>query len=149
FDVRPPSPLFSFDTANFAVLPSRLASVRKGSSGWNPTIEQKTHSLRRFTMHRNWNVVLVMLAGIGLLTNAGCETPPPKDTSFSQWPAGASPQEVGKRIADNFAVRKLEFETNARRDYVIYPEVCAWYGSLTVEQLTKDNDLKGRLIQKF
>jgi rhamnogalacturonyl hydrolase YesR len=32
---------------------------------------------------------------------------------------------------------------------VIYPEVCAWYGSLTVAQLTGDKDLTTRLIQKF
>ena len=52
-------------------------------------------------------------------------------------------------MAENFVARKLEFETNPRRQYVIYPEVCAWYGSLTVAQLTKDEDLKTRLIQKF
>jgi rhamnogalacturonyl hydrolase YesR len=37
----------------------------------------------------------------------------------------------------------------AKRKFVIYPEVCAWYGSLTVAQLTKDADLKARLIAKF
>jgi rhamnogalacturonyl hydrolase YesR len=68
---------------------------------------------------------------------------------FSNWPEGASPKEIGKRVAKNFVARKLEFETNPRRQYVIYPEVCTWYGSLTVAQLTKDEDLKTRLIQKF
>jgi unsaturated rhamnogalacturonyl hydrolase len=100
-------------------------------------------------MQKNWNTFLVLLAGIGLLANAGCQTSPPKNTSFKQWPAGASPQEVGKRVAENFVVRKLDFETNPRREYVIYPEVCAWYGSLTVAQLTQDEDLKKRLIGKF
>ena len=99
-------------------------------------------------MQRTWNTFLVLLAGIGALTNAGCQTPAAKNTSFSQWPAGASPQEVGKRVAENFVVHKLEFETR-RRENVIYPEACAWYGSLTVADLTKDNDLKRRLIQKF
>jgi rhamnogalacturonyl hydrolase YesR len=32
---------------------------------------------------------------------------------------------------------------------VIYPEVCGWYGSLTVAQLTGDLDLQARLIKKF
>ena len=67
---------------------------------------------------------------------------------FSKWPAGTSPREVGKRVAENFVARQLEF-AQGKRKYVIYPEVCAWYGSLTVAQLTKDNDLKTRLIQKF
>src|SRR5438128_6382537 len=67
---------------------------------------------------------------------------------FRNWPAGTSPQEIGKRVAENFLTRKLEFE-QGKRQYVIYPEVCAWYGALTVAQLTNDRDLKTRLIQKF
>jgi len=67
---------------------------------------------------------------------------------FSKWPAGSSPAEVGKRVAEKFLARKLEAEEGKRR-YVIYPEVCAWYGSLTVAQLTKDADLKAKLIAKF
>src|SRR6266496_6358506 len=67
---------------------------------------------------------------------------------FRNWPAGTSPQEIGKRVAENFLARKLEVE-QGKRQYVIYPEVCAWYGSLTVAQLTNDRDLKARLIQKF
>ena len=35
------------------------------------------------------------------------------------------------------------------RQYVIYPEVCAWYGSLTVAKLIKDPNLTARLIRKF
>jgi hypothetical protein len=44
---------------------------------------------------------------------------------FRDWPAGTSPREVGKRVAENFVVRPFERPTR----YVIYPEVCAWYGS--------------------
>jgi rhamnogalacturonyl hydrolase YesR len=68
---------------------------------------------------------------------------------FGKWPAGTSPQEVGKRLAENFVKRDFDFNTNPRRRYVIYPEVCAEYGSLTVAQLTKDEDLKKRLVEKF
>ncbi|MGA2797755.1 MAG: glycoside hydrolase family 88 protein [Thermoguttaceae bacterium] len=68
---------------------------------------------------------------------------------FGNWPEGASPAEVGKRVAENFVNRKFEFETNQRRKYVIYPEACAWYGSLTVAKLIKDQDLTTRLIRKF
>lgn len=67
---------------------------------------------------------------------------------FSKWPAGSSPQEVGKRVAENFVARKLEVE-EGKRKFVIYPEACAWYGSLTVAQLTKDQDLQKRLVAKF
>ena len=67
---------------------------------------------------------------------------------FTNWPAGTSPQEVGKRVAENFVARKLEVEEGKRKS-VIYPEVCAWYGSLAVAQLTNDQDLRQRLIAKF
>lgn len=84
---------------------------------------------------------------IGLLAG----TPPialGKSPYFNNWPAGTSPREVGKRVAENFVARQFEW-MQGKRDYVIYPEVCAWYGSLTVSQLTKDKDLTTRLIQKF
>jgi unsaturated rhamnogalacturonyl hydrolase len=67
---------------------------------------------------------------------------------FRKWPAGTSPQEVGKRVAENFVARKLEVE-EGKRKLVIYPEACGWYGSLTVAQLIKDRDLQKRLVAKF
>ena len=71
-----------------------------------------------------------------------------QSADLSKWPTGASPQEVGKRVAENFVARQFEW-AQGKRDYVIYPEVCAWYGSLTVAELTHDTDLTKRLIQKF
>lgn len=71
-----------------------------------------------------------------------------KPDDFTNWPAGTSPKEVGKRVAENFAARQLGAEAG-KREFVIYPEVCAWYGSLTLAQLTNDKDLKARLIEKF
>lgn len=68
---------------------------------------------------------------------------------FSNWEKGASPKEVGKRVAENFVARKFDFETNPRREYVIYPEVISWYGSLTVADQIKDQDLESRLIGRF
>ncbi|PYS51650.1 MAG: glycosyl hydrolase [Acidobacteria bacterium] len=76
---------------------------------------------------------------------------------FKNWPAGTSPQEIGKRVAENFVARKFEFEQmvksngveKPKRQFVIYPEVCAWYGALTVAELTQDKDLQTRLIRKF
>ncbi|MBN2116691.1 MAG: glycoside hydrolase family 88 protein [Anaerolineales bacterium] len=64
---------------------------------------------------------------------------------FRDWPAGASPREVGKRLAENFVRRSFEQPAG----FIIYPEVCTWYGSLTVAQLTGEADLRDRLIRKF
>jgi rhamnogalacturonyl hydrolase YesR len=52
-------------------------------------------------------------------------------------------------VAENFAARQFDFQTNPKRQYVIYPEACAWYGSLEVAQLLGDQDLQMRLAKKF
>ncbi|MBC8096590.1 MAG: glycoside hydrolase family 88 protein [Akkermansiaceae bacterium] len=91
---------------------------------------------------------LVLLSLTALLLGTGCQTTQAPKV-FSHWPAGTSPQEVGKRVAENFVARKLDFETNPRRQFVIYPEICGWYGSLTVANLSGDTDLQERLIRKF
>src|SRR5215212_10701660 len=76
---------------------------------------------------------------------------------FKNWPAGTSPKEVGKRVAENWVARSFEFEQTVtqngvqkpRRQFVIYPEICAWYGALTVARLTKDKNLSARLTKEF
>jgi len=67
---------------------------------------------------------------------------------FGNWAAGTSPKEVGKRLAENWVKRDFEFQSG-KRQYLIYPEICTWYGSLTIADLTKDKDLKERLTKKF
>ncbi len=69
---------------------------------------------------------------------------------FSNWPAGTSPTEIGKRVADRFAAGP---HTNSGKttppDHITYPESVAWYGALTFAQLSGDKDLTARLIQRF
>jgi len=96
--------------------------------------------LRRFK-----GLALLLMAALLLVANAPVMAQSPY---FGKWPAGTSPQEVGKRVAEKFMARPFEY-AEGKREYVIYPEICAWYGSLTVAKLIKDNDLKTRLIQKF
>ena len=67
---------------------------------------------------------------------------------FGNWAPGTSPKEVGKRLAENWLKRDFEFQSG-KRQYVIYPEICTWYGSLTIAEETKDKDLKERLTRKF
>jgi rhamnogalacturonyl hydrolase YesR len=63
---------------------------------------------------------------------------------FKNWPAGSSPQEIGKRVAERFVASK-----HLRDNTIIYPETCAWYGALTFAQLSGDKDLTRRLIERF
>lgn len=92
----------------------------------------------------------LLLAILGTALFTGCATSQPKQSAyFSNWPAGASPSDVGKRVSENILARKFDFETNPRRKVLIYPEICAWYGALNVAKLTSDTDLQGKLIRRF
>ena len=71
------------------------------------------------------------------------------DDYFTNWPAGAAPAEVGRRVAENFAARPFDFETNPKREFVVYPEVITEYGALNVAKLIGDTGLEKRLIGKF
>lgn len=64
--------------------------------------------------------------------------------SFSNWPAGTSPEEVGKRVAQHF-VSSPHMSTKR----IVYPEVCTWYGALTFAQLSGDKQLTADLINRF
>src|SRR5437764_13698437 len=61
-----------------------------------------------------------------------------------EWPAGKSPREIGKRVAERFVGMP-----HLRDNTIIYPETCAWYGSLTFAQLSGDKDLSKRLVARF
>lgn len=67
---------------------------------------------------------------------------------FGKWPAGSSPKEIGKLLAENWVKRDFEFQSG-KRQFLIYPEVCTWYGALNVSRSTKDKDLRSRLKTKF
>ncbi|HZP18506.1 MAG TPA: glycoside hydrolase family 88 protein [Terriglobales bacterium] len=63
---------------------------------------------------------------------------------FTNWPAGVSPAEVGKRVAEHFVVSP-HFDP----EKITYPEVCTWYGALTFARLSHDQELSARLIKRF
>ena len=69
---------------------------------------------------------------------------------FQNWPAGTSPQEIGKRVAERYISSDyLNLRRNPPAPTIIYPEVCTWYGALTFAQLAGDKDLTDRLIKRF
>jgi hypothetical protein len=73
----------------------------------------------------------------GLLCGAS-----PKE--FSNWPAGTSPVQIGKRLAERFLPMP-----HLRTNTIIYPEVCTWYGALTFAKASGDRDLAARLVKRF
>ncbi|MES2653331.1 MAG: glycoside hydrolase family 88 protein [Bacteroidota bacterium] len=77
-------------------------------------------------------------------------------TGFSQsanltsWPKGASPQEIGKRVADKFAVMPhTNFNRPTPPPRITYPEICAWYGALKFAKANKDKPLLNQLATRF
>jgi rhamnogalacturonyl hydrolase YesR len=69
-------------------------------------------------------------------------TVPPWPGDLNVWPKGASPQEVGKHLADKFAALPLGRG-------ISYPDICTWYGALTFAELTHDDALRDKLITRF
>lgn len=95
---------------------------------------------------------LTVAAGAFALAN-GCASPTGStkvNDSFQSWPAGTSPQEVGRRVAEHFAASPHQnFGRKEPPKFITYPEVCTWYGALTFAQLTGDKELTGKLVQRF
>jgi unsaturated rhamnogalacturonyl hydrolase len=88
------------------------------------------------------NLLTRIIATAVVLTSATAFAPAQQDY-FSNWPQGASPQEVGKRVAEHFITSPHQGKT------IFYGEVCTWYGALTFAQLTSDKDLQEKLIRRF
>jgi len=94
-------------------------------------------SLPRFAL-----AALFLVASIGALA-----TEQPIRFEFGPWPAGTSPQEVGRRVAANFIPRP---HVPQWEDVVIhYAEACTWYGALTFAGLSHDPALQAQLVRRF
>jgi unsaturated rhamnogalacturonyl hydrolase len=63
---------------------------------------------------------------------------------FSQWPAGTSPAEIGKQVAEHFVTSPHQYTAT-----IHYSEVATWYGALTFATLTHDTELQSKLIKRF
>ncbi len=63
---------------------------------------------------------------------------------FANLPAGADPHDVGKRLAEHFITTPHQGNGT-----IFYGECATWYGALTVAQLTHDDALRQKLIDKF
>lgn len=70
--------------------------------------------------------------------------------SLKKWPKGASPEEVGKRVADKFVVTPhTNFNRPTPPARISYPEVCTWYGALKFARESEDKTLLKNLATRF
>jgi len=89
-----------------------------------------------------------VLLAMGVVVPANAA--PKKIKGFENWPAGSSPMEIGKRVADHFVA--TPHPTSGRPEgphFIIYPEVITWYGALTFARLTGDKQMTSSLIARF
>jgi unsaturated rhamnogalacturonyl hydrolase len=69
---------------------------------------------------------------------------------FKKWPAGSSPKEIGKRVAERFVSGPhTNFGRSTLPKHITYPEAVAWYGALTFAHASDDKELTSRLISRF
>jgi len=87
------------------------------------------------------------------LALAGCATVESKrqtTTHLDSWPAGSSPEVIGKRVAERFvASPHPNFGRTNPPNSITYPETCTWYGALTFAKLSGDKELTTKLIARF
>jgi unsaturated rhamnogalacturonyl hydrolase len=89
----------------------------------------------------------ILLAAL-VLSVAGFTRKTVKD--FRTWPAGASPEEIGDKVAERFLSRPhTNFGRPDAPQSITYPESVAWYGALTFAQASRDRTLAEQLIGRF
>src|SRR6266403_1494608 len=95
---------------------------------------------------RAWKALAIPVAAVALLIPTLSLTLPAaaQTNSFTDWPTGTSPAEVGKRVTEHFVT-----SPHADPKHIVYQEVCTWYGALTFAQLSGDKSLSAKLIQRF
>lgn len=73
-----------------------------------------------------------------------------RKVNLTVWPGGASPREIGKRVAENFVKRPhLRTGKDSIATFIPYPESCAWYGALDFARLSGEADLERALVRRF
>jgi rhamnogalacturonyl hydrolase YesR len=82
------------------------------------------------------------LAGLMVIGLAGAAAA--QKAEFKNWPAGVSPEEVGKKVVENMLPRWIP-----SRPGVHYAEDSTWYAALEFAKLTKDQALTDALVKRF
>jgi len=107
-------------------------------------VEANAKTMCRMTM--NIRMLALLLACMTVMTPVCAR----KQKEFRDWPAGSSPKEIGKRVAERFVTSPhANFGKSTTPAFITYPESVAWYGALAFAQSSGDKDLASRLISRF
>ena len=98
-------------------------------------------------MKRIWITLCALLAMAAVVPAISAAT---KIKNFEKWPAGTSPSEIGKRVAERFiATPHSNFGRPGAPSRITYPEVVTWYGALTFAKLSGDKQMTADLTTRF
>ncbi len=113
--------------------------------------ELKTKGKKAVGIMNKW-LILMMIHGV-IIAGTGCNHGMKEAAAKADgapWPKGSSPQEIGRRVAERFALSPYQnYGKTNPPTAILYPEVCTWYGALTFARLSDDQDLTARLIKRF
>lgn len=99
-------------------------------------------------MKRITGIVLAAALLVGGTCSAQKKTAASKFSAH--FPAGATPQEIGKKIAQRYVSLPYQnFNRPTPPKVISYPEDCTWYGALNFAKLTGDKALMQQLIERF
>jgi unsaturated rhamnogalacturonyl hydrolase len=94
--------------------------------------------------------VRALLVGAALAWSAGAMVGATAgDRYLGDWPAGADPRDVGKRIVERFIPAPPMTMPGHGNEALHYAQVATWTGSLQFAALTKDEPLRKRLVARF
>jgi unsaturated rhamnogalacturonyl hydrolase len=68
---------------------------------------------------------------------------------FADWPAGTDPRTVGKLVAERFIPTPHMENSRHGPQALHYAHVATWTGALQFARVTKDDDLRKRLVDRF
>jgi len=96
-----------------------------------------------------WARMVTLMFGVVLM---GCAAASTQKSNFdpASWPKGASPREIGTRVAARFVESPHQnFGRPGPPQRITYPEVCTWYGSLMFAEAGGDKQLLAHLVRRF
>ncbi len=112
-------------------------------------MRNRLHTLEAYIIHdmKTATFSFWLAASSLLISTAGMAQ---KDGDLTRFPKGATPQEIGKRVADRFiATPHPNFGRPVPPKVITYPETCAWYGALTFAKVTGDKGMTRQLVDRF
>jgi rhamnogalacturonyl hydrolase YesR len=89
---------------------------------------------------------LRLLLAVMLLTSGGAFA---QNKYFTDWPQGVDPRVVGKRVAERFIPTPHMEMPRHGPQALHYSHVATWTGALQFAQVTKDDELRQRLVDRF